>query len=136
MKTVFKFTLLMFVVVAAFGCNNKKPSKTATQFGEINVITPTDFKEKSVGQIIVDVRTPQEFAEGHIEGAVNINFFDKTFLEQISKFDKNEPIFLYCKSGGRSNSASKKVADKGFVEVYDLQGGVVNWVKNNQEIIK
>jgi len=136
MKTVFKFTLLMFVVVAAFGCNNKKPSKTTTQFGEINVITPADFKDKSQGQTVIDIRTPKEFAEGHLEGAVNINYFDKSFLEQISKFDKSKPIFLYCRSGSRSASASKKIANKGFVEVNDLQGGIMNWAKNNQQIIK
>ena len=136
MKTLFKFTLLVFLTVTAFGCNNKKLSKTVTQFGEINVITPADFKEKSQGQTVIDIRTPKEFAEGHLEGAVNIDYFDNSFLEQISKLDKNQPIFLYCRSGSRSSSARKKIANKGFVEVNDLQGGIMNWAKNNQQIIK
>ena len=136
MKTLFKFTLLVFLTVTAFGCNNKKLSKTVTQFGEINVITPGDFKEKSQGQTVIDIRTPKEFAEGHLEGAVNIDYFDNSFLEQISKLDKNQPIFLYCRSGSRSSSARKKIANKGFVEVNDLQGGIMNWAKNNQQIIK
>ena len=107
MKTGYKFIFLVFGIITTFGCNNKQPSKTATQFGEINVISPADFKVKSQDHTVIDIRTPKEFAEGHIEGAVNINYFDKTFLEKISKFDKEEPLFLYCRSGNRTSSASK-----------------------------
>jgi len=136
MKSILKGTLFIFLAISLIGCNNPKPSKTVTKYGEINVITPAEFKEKSQGQILIDIRTPKEFAEGHLEGAVNINYFDKSFLEQISKFDKSKPIFLYCRSGSRSSSARKKIANKGFVEVNDLQGGIMNWAKNNQQIIK
>ena len=89
-----------------------------------------------MNQTIVDIRTPEEFAEGHIEGAVNINLFDNHFLDQISQFDKSKPIFLYCRSGNRTSSASKKIADLGFEQVYDLQGGILNWQRNNQQIAK
>jgi len=136
MKTLLKYTCLLFLTITVISCNNKKLSKTVTKFGEINVISPASFKEKSKDQTIIDIRTPREFTVGHIEGAKNINFFDKSFLEQISKFDKNKPIFLYCRSGNRTASASKKIANQGFKEVYDLQGGVMNWLKNNQQIIE
>lgn len=127
---------MLFFTLSVVACNNKQPSKTVTQFGEINVITPSDFKEKSVNQTIVDIRTPQEFAEGYIEGAVNINVFDKNFLDQMAQFDKSKPIFIYCRSGNRTSSASKKLSELGFQQVYDLQGGIVNWSRNNQPITK
>jgi rhodanese-related sulfurtransferase len=136
MSRILKFTLFLFVSVAVFGCNNSKPSKTITQFGEINVISPADFKEKSANHTIIDVRTPGEFSEGHIEGAININFFDKNFLEEMAKFNTNEPVFIYCKSGNRSSSAIKKMSDLGFVQVNELQGGILNWQRSNQPIIK
>lgn len=136
MKTILKLSLILFFTISIVACNNKQPSKTTTQFGEINVIPPTEFKEKSLNQTIVDIRTPEEFAEGHIEGAVNINLFDNHFLDQISQFDKSKPIFLYCRSGNRTSSASKKIADLGFEQVYDLQGGILNWQRNNQQIAK
>ena len=136
MKTILKLSLILFFTISIVACNNKQPSKTTTQFGEINVIPPAEFKEKSLNQTIVDIRTPEEFAEGHIEGAVNINLFDKDFLDQISQFDKSKPIFLYCRSGNRTSSASKKIADLGFEQVYDLQGGILNWQRNNQQIAK
>jgi len=136
MKTILKFGLIVFIAISTVACKNKKPSKTVTELGAINVVTPVDFKAKSVGQTIIDIRTPEEFAGGYIEGAININFFDKTFLEQVAKLDKNKPVFLYCRSGNRTSSASKKIAELGFKEVYDLQGGISNWSKSNYKIIK
>lgn len=136
MKIIFKLLLTLVLVTSIVGCNNRKPSKTITNSGEINVVTPAEFKEKSTNQTIIDIRTPQEFVGGHIEGAVNINLFDKNFLTQISEFDKSKPIFLYCRSGNRTYSASKKVSELGFEKVYDLQGGIQNWARSNYQIIK
>ncbi len=132
MKTTLKLTILLFVAVLSISCNTKSKS----QSDSISVITPTEFKEKSVSHTIIDVRTPQEFSEGHIDGAVNINFFDETFLDQIAKYEKKEPLFIYCKSGNRSGKAAKKITDLGFKQVYDLDGGILNWIKNNNETVK
>lgn len=136
MKAILKQTLFIFLAISLIGCNNKKPSKTITENGEINVITPADFKEKSANQTILDIRTPQEFASGHIEGAININLFDKSFETQILKFDKTKPLFIYCRSGSRTAKASKKASSLGFEKLYDLQGGLKNWARNNYQIIK
>ena len=132
MKTTFKLTFLMLVTVLGINCNTKSQS----QSDSITVITPTEFKEKSVNHTIIDVRTPQEFSEGHIDGAININYFDNNFLDQIAKYEKNEPLFIYCKSGNRSGKASKKIIGLGYKQVYDLEGGILNWVKNNNETVK
>ncbi|WP_298264825.1 rhodanese-like domain-containing protein [uncultured Lutibacter sp.] len=136
MKTTIKLSLLLFLALLNVNCNNKKASKTITEFGEINVIAPKEFKEKSINKTIIDIRTPNEFLEGHIDGAVNINYFDKNFLDEISKLDKTKPIFMYCRSGNRTSSASKKISKLGFEQVYDLQGGILNWAKTNHEIVK
>ena len=136
MKSILKATLLILLIIPFIGCNNKKPSRTVTENGEINVITPAEFKESSVGQIIIDVRTPQEFVNGHIKGAININLFDKTFENQILKLDKTKPIYIYCRSGSRTAKASKKASKLGFEKVNDLQGGIINWSRNNYQIIK
>ena len=100
-------------------------------------ITPQQLQEKIDKNIkIIDIRTPQEFAQGHIEGAVNINYFGRSFLEEVSKFDKKKPIFIYCRSGNRTSSASRKMLNQGFNEVADLQGGIINWAKNKNKIVK
>ncbi|HEY9221374.1 MAG TPA: rhodanese-like domain-containing protein [Lutibacter sp.] len=132
MKTTLKLSILVLATILGMSCNTKSQS----QSDAIKVLTPTEFKEKSANQTIIDIRTPQEFSEGHIEGAININYFDDNFLDQIAKYDKNQPIFIYCRSGNRTTSASKKAADFGFKEIYDLEGGILYWIKNNNEIVK
>ena len=132
MKTTVKLMLFVLVTVLGISCNTKSQS----QSDAIKVLTPTEFKEKLANQTIIDIRTPQEYSQGHIEGAVNINYYDSNFIDQIAKYDKNQPIFIYCRSGNRTSPASKKIADFGFKQIYDLEGGILSWVKNNNEVIK
>ena len=79
------------------------------------------------GMSVIDVRTPGEFAQGHIQGAVNIDVEDAAFATNIGKLPKNKPYFVYCRSGNRSGVATAKMADLGFTEIYDLQGGITQW---------
>ena len=132
MKTTLKLTILLFVAVLGISCNTKSQSQTDS----ITVITPIEFKEKSINHTIIDIRTPQEFSQGHIEGAVNINYYDNNFLDQIAKYDKNQPIFIYCRSGNRTSPASRKISDFGFTQIYDLEGGILYWIRNNNATVK
>jgi len=77
--------------------------------------------------IILDVRTADEFVKGHIEGAVNIDYYGKTFKEELNKLDKSKAIYVYCHSGGRSGKSMKMMTSMGFTEVYNLIGGFSNW---------
>jgi rhodanese-related sulfurtransferase len=76
---------------------------------------------------LIDVRTPEEFSEGFIKDAQNIDFFSDSFEEDILKLDKTKPVILYCKSGGRSAKCSEKLVEAGFIKIYDLQGGITQW---------
>jgi len=134
MKTTLKLSLLIFILTLS--CNNKSNSKTDNQLGEIKRISALEFKEKSKNNTIIDIRTPREYTQGYIEGAININYYDKTFLEQIAKLDKNKPIYIYCRSGNRTSSAAKKLKKLGFLEVNDLQGGIMSWARNQYKIVK
>jgi rhodanese-related sulfurtransferase len=79
---------------------------------------------------LVDVRTAAEYQQGFIKGAVLIDFWSEGFLSKVTqKFDKNKPIYLYCKVGGRSSKAAKLLADNGFKIVYSLDGGYTDWIK-------
>ncbi len=79
------------------------------------------------GMSVIDVRTPGEFAQGHIQGAVNIDVEDAAFATNVGKLPKDKPYFVYCRSGNRSGVATSKMADLGFTEIYDLQGGITQW---------
>lgn len=79
------------------------------------------------GVTVLDVRTPAEFAAGHLEGAVNLDVSDPSFEQQIAALPQDGTYLVYCQSGNRSGTATDQMADAGFTEVYDLQGGVVAW---------
>ncbi len=136
MRTTMKLIVLVFVTMLSLSCNTKEKSKTNLQSGEIALVTPDEFKEKSIDKTIVDVRTPEEFKEDHIKDARNIDFKSENFLEQISKLDKSKQIFIYCRSGKRSASAATAMSKTGFETVYDLKGGIISWIKDNNETVK
>jgi len=102
---------------------------------EISVIPADEYKKeiKKKDIQLVDVRTPEEFKEGHIKGAKNIDFFSEDFITQFEALDKNEPVYIYCRSGNRSAKASKKLSEAGFKKIIDLQGGYKAWTSGNQE---
>ncbi|MBC7440482.1 MAG: thioredoxin fold domain-containing protein [Flavobacterium sp.] len=76
---------------------------------------------------LLDVRTPEEYSSEHIGNAVNVNWNGNDFVIKANKFDKSKPIFVYCKVGGRSAQAADKLAELGFKEIYNLQGGIMKW---------
>ena len=103
---------------------------------EIVLISPEELNNAGDEIMLLDVRSPEEYARGHIKHAVNINYFDADFMDQIMKLDKNEEIYLYCKGGIRSNNAANKLKKAGFTKVYDLKGGIVGWSNQGLEISK
>jgi len=84
-------------------------------------------KVAEVGVITLDVRTPGEFMGGFIQGARNIDFQSGNFENEIAALDKNATYAVYCRSGNRSGQAVKVMHDAGFHNVYNLNGGVIDW---------
>ena len=76
---------------------------------------------------VIDVRTPEEFAEGHLAGAVNINVEGSGFEDAVADLDEDAPVLVYCRTGRRSANAITTMQDLGFTELYDLDGGIVSW---------
>ena len=77
--------------------------------------------------LILDVRTPQEFYSGHLVDATNIDFYAEDFKNRLQLLRKDIPIYVYCKSGGRSSSAASIMEGLGFAKVYNLIGGITSW---------
>jgi rhodanese-related sulfurtransferase len=92
-------------------------------------LSVTEFSSKITepGVVILDVRTPAEFAEGFIEGARLIDFQSGNFENQIATLDKNSTYAVYCRSGNRSGQAVKVMQDAGFTNVFNMNGGVIEW---------
>lgn len=77
--------------------------------------------------LLLDVRTPGECEAGMIEGATNIDYNGPDFTAQIEALDRDTPVLVYCASGGRSGNTMDMMAELGFVEVYNLDGGYTAW---------
>lgn len=85
---------------------------------------------------VLDVRTPEEFADGHLENALLVDFYDATFADQLAELDPDGTYVLYCRSGNRSGQAAALMADLGFEQVYDVAGGVIEWQRQGQPLVR
>jgi rhodanese-related sulfurtransferase len=92
-------------------------------------LSVSEFSSKvaEAGIITLDVRTPGEFNEGHIDGAKLIDFQSGNFEREIATLDKGKTYAVYCRSGNRSGQAVKIMSDAGFTKLYNLDGGVIDW---------
>ncbi|WP_396638320.1 rhodanese-like domain-containing protein [Maribacter sp. R77961] len=97
---------------------------------KIIILDKNTYADAILGKTVqlVDVRTANEYANGHIKNAQNIDFFSATnFKVAFEKMNKEQPVYLYCRSGARSQKAAGKLVDMGFSKIYDLKGGYAQW---------
>ncbi|GEQ87284.1 hypothetical protein ULMS_27920 [Patiriisocius marinistellae] len=135
MKSFLKLIIALFLCVGIISCNNKNASKNAdgntVQGGKIvKVLAPQamhDVLKDNPNAQLVDVRTTDEFKVSHLKDAQNICVTDNDFKEKAENLDRNKPVYVYCKRGGRSARAAKILQEMGFKEIYDLDGGITKW---------
>ena len=119
-----KFRLLLFSLIsfAIQSCHSQ-----SQKFESIEASAFADKIKAAQNPQILDVRTPEEFNSGHLDQAENANWNSGAFAEKTQKLDKSKPVFVYCLSGGRSKKAAAKLAESGFKNVYELEGGYLKW---------
>ncbi len=124
-KSLFLCFLLVFVMVSCQ--NNKGP--------QIQKITADQMLEAIKFETIqlIDVRTPAEYKEGSLKKSQNICITNEDFRVQAEKLDKSKPVYLYCKSGGRSAKAAEVLKEMGFKTIYDMSGGFEVWKEMGYE---
>jgi len=124
---------LVIGVVLTGGCTSSQTITQETPAQIIEDITPQEAftliqeNQNKPDFIILDVRTPEEFADGHIENAANIDFHSETFRDELDNLDKNKTYLIYCRSGSRSGKALNIIAELNFEEVYNVSGGISTW---------
>ena len=84
---------------------------------------------------MVDVRTIEEYESGHIQNAVNFDFYSESFQKEILSFDKNSSIILYCRTQNRSTKTANYLKENGYKEITVLAGGITSWVKNGNDLV-
>ena len=128
-----KYITLIFATVitlASVSCKNAQKNDTKVASQTIEVIAPKAMYEvllKDPSAQLVDVRTKDEFAVSHLKDAQNICVTDTDFKQKVAQLDKDKPVYVYCKKGGRRAQASKILKELGFTKIFDLQGGITNW---------
>ena len=102
-------------------------------------ITPVELNEvlqSNEGMQLVDVRTKEEYQTSHLKNATNFDFYSESFADSLKTLDASKPIYIYCRSGGRSGNSVEQLKKLGFKEIYDLEGGILNWIDQGMEVSK
>jgi len=121
---------LIFLMVALFSCGTGEAQKSVS-------LGPQEFEKHLASggeRILLDVRTPGEFGERHLTGALNIDYNGADFNSRIGNLDKTQPVYVYCLSGGRSAAAAQTLTDIGFTKVYEMKGGISRWIAENHPV--
>ena len=125
---------LLFSILAALGLFANAQAQS-----EVEVLEPQAFIERvkaDTSAIILDVRQPEEFAEGHLAQAINLDWLNQTvFINGLAKLNKQKTYYVYCRSGRRSQAAAGKLKAEGF-QVIDLKGGYLHWVEVGMPVVK
>jgi rhodanese-related sulfurtransferase len=124
LRTLSTLLLCLALLATACGGDTSEPGElrlvSVQEGAAIQAEPPSDL-------VILDVRTPEEFAEGHLDGAVMIDFYDLDFADQLAELDPDVPYLLYCRSGNRSGQTLAIMEELGFSDVADVDGGINQW---------
>ncbi len=120
-------------LISSIFCFSCAQHTDGQQFIDVNVDEFQELTSKE-NTVILDVRTPDEFKDGHIEGAINIDFFGKNFDEEIAALDKSKYYLVYCAAGGRSGKTLKKLKNTAFTGAANLKGGMGAWQSSGQSV--
>ncbi len=131
-KIQYSFILSFFFLFIAFNsaCQKKENKVALISADSLKVMLNNEHG------ILLDVRTPEEFAEGHLPGAINIDFKNEGFSAALDTLDKTKQYEVYCRSGHRSGESTEMMSKKGFKKVYDLEGGILKWQEKGFETVK
>ena len=143
-KLLLVLVLVIIGVVLTGGCAGTETTtptqETPTQI--IEDITPQEAftliqdNENNPEFVILDVRTPEEFADGHLKNAITLDYYSETFRDELSKLDKDKTYLVYCRSGKRSRNAVDIMEELNFKEVYNMSGGIIEWEAEGLPIIE
>lgn len=111
-----KKIIVIILLLVTYACNKKK----AVTHIPIQRYIPNST------DILIDVRTPDEYQTGYLAHAINIDFKEENFLQNFEQYDRKRPLYIYCHSGRRSRKASELLEKMGFEKIINLEGGIIS----------
>ena len=141
------FTVITLLSVVLFSCgapenstskqgNGSEQTAKAGAYSNVSVADLRAANESAEDVIILDVRTPGELSDGYVENAINIDVNNSNFKSKASELDKSKTVYVYCRSGHRSQSASKALVKMGFTDVRNVEGGFLEWADKGYKLVK
>jgi rhodanese-related sulfurtransferase len=133
MKNILALLIAAFVLVGCASAEGEEGAATSTTDAmnkqeRVSKETFKSFLSENKGNVqLIDVRTPDEYAAGTIEGAKNMDFYGENFQADLESLDKEQPVMIFCKSGGRSGQTLEMMKEMGFSTVLELEGGYSGW---------
>ena len=136
-KLLIVLVSLIIGVVLTGGCAGQEaPTQIIEDITPQEAFTLIQDNKDNPDFVILDVRTPGEFAEGHIENATNLDYYSETFRDELSKLDKDKTYLVYCRSGKRSRNAVDIMVELNFREAYNMSGGIIEWKAEGLPLIE
>lgn len=122
--------------LVAAACSSAGGTATAT----IETVSPARaaeiIAEGRPGLVLLDVRTPEEFAAGHLANAANLDLYGPGFADALAALDRATPYVLYCRTDNRSAEVREMMRSLGFAEVHEIDGGIVAWAEEGRPLVR
>ena len=131
--------LLVVSLILTVGCAAEEigaPTQLVEDVTAQEAFTLIQENQNNPDFIILDVRTPEEFADGHIEKAINMDFYSDTFRNELNDLDKSKAYLLHCRSGNRSGNTLKIMKELNFMKIYHMTGGSIEWQAEELPMVK
>ena len=121
--------IIFFSLIFVFSCEFLSTT-------EVNIISDNQFLEmQDTDYTLIDVRTTEEYESGHIQNALNFDFYSESFQKDILTLEKNSQIILYCRTQNRSTKTADFLKENGYREIKVIEGGITSWVKNGNDLV-
>lgn len=121
---------MMVLAILTAGCSNAQSAKKdGPILRDVSNVEFQQLMNSLDGALLLDVRTPEEWEEGHLEGAAHVDYWgdEKAFAKAMNSIPRDRPVLVYCAGGGRSGLTAKELAAAGHQEVYNLENGISGW---------
>lgn len=138
MNNILAVLVFPMVAMISMACNDKAPQENAGAEQAYTVLSPEAFRDSISREnvVLVDVRRPDEFSAGHLKNAILVTWGNESEFVSAAQELKGKTLYIYCRSGRRSNAAGLYLSQKLGFKVYDLEGGYLAWTAKDYEIEK
>ncbi len=138
MRVVLSLLLLALVATGCAGADTAADTAADATTAAVRVVSVDEavaLLAAAPAPTVIDVRTPEEFEQGHLEGAELVDYNDPGFRDAIAAYDRDGSYVIYCRSGNRSAGAREVMADLGFGDVADVDGGIQAWLGQDLPVV-